>query len=66
MQDHPRAAAELRTLVGAIRQQLPPARQQWVQRIEARDGGFAVGAQGPGSRVIVHRDRETPPTGDSR
>lgn len=66
MQEHPDAAAELRTLVEAIRQQLPPVQQQWVQRIEARDGGFAVGAQGPGSRVIVHHDRDTPPTGEGR
>ncbi|MBM9506636.1 hypothetical protein [Actinacidiphila acididurans] len=62
--DHPDAEAELRALVETTRQQLPPVRQQWVQHVEARDGGFAVGAQGPGSRVVVHRDRETPPTGD--
>ncbi|MEW2121215.1 hypothetical protein AB0945_39980 [Streptomyces sp. NPDC005474] len=66
MHDHPQAEAELRTLMEAIRQQLPPVQQHWVQRIEARDGGFAVGAQGPGSRVIVYRDRDTPPAGDSR
>lgn len=64
--DHPDAEADLRTLVEAIRQQLPPVQQQWVQRIEARDGGFAVGAQGPGSSVIVHYDRDTPPTAGGR
>ncbi|MFF0434493.1 hypothetical protein ACFYU9_19950 [Streptomyces sp. NPDC004327] len=64
--DHPDAAAELAALVEAVRRQLPPVGERWVQRVEARDGGFAVGAQGPGSSVVVHRDRETPPTGDAR
>ncbi|WP_326770402.1 hypothetical protein OG978_42295 (plasmid) [Streptomyces sp. NBC_01591] len=66
MHDHPDAEADLRTLVEAIRQQLPPVQQQWVQRIEARDGGVAFGAIGPGSSVIVHYDRDTPPTADGR
>ncbi|MEU1035916.1 hypothetical protein ABZ402_46055 [Streptomyces mirabilis] len=66
MHDHPDAEAELQALVEAIRQQLPPVQQQWIMRIEARDGGFAVGAQGPGSRIIVHHDRDTPPTGNGR
>lgn len=62
MRDHPVAETELQTLVETVRQQLPPVQQQGVQRIEARDGGFAVGAQGAGSRVIVYRDHDTPPT----
>ncbi|MFD7459230.1 MULTISPECIES: hypothetical protein [unclassified Streptomyces] len=67
MRDHPDAEAELRTLVEAVRQQLPPVRQQWIMRVEARDGGLAVGAQGPGSRVVVHHhDGDTPPTADAR
>ncbi|MFF3505580.1 hypothetical protein [Streptomyces sp. NPDC003247] len=66
MREHPDAEADLRTLVEAIRQQLPPVQQQWITRVEARDGGFAVGAQGPGSKVIVHHDRDTPPAGAGR
>lgn len=66
MQDHPDAEAELRTLVETIQQQLPPVQQQWNMRIEARDGGFAGGAQGPGAKFIVHHDRDTPPLGDGR
>lgn len=55
VRDHPHVEDELRTLVNEIRPQLPPVRQRWIQHIEARDGGLAVGAQGPGSRVVVHR-----------
>lgn len=64
LRDHPGAEADLRALVETIRQQ-PDVEQRYTQNIEARDGGFAVGAQGPGSSVIVH-DRETPPAGDGR
>ncbi|MGW5425136.1 hypothetical protein [Streptomyces sp. NPDC003943] len=64
LRERPDAAAELLTLVEAVRQQLPPDRPQWVQRVEAHDGGFAVGAQGPGSSVIVHRDRGDQGRGD--
>lgn len=66
LHDHPDAEADLRALVETVRQELPPVKQRWIMRIEARDGGFAVGAQGPGSSVIVHGDRETPPAGDGR
>lgn len=64
LRERPDAAAELLTLVEAVRQQLPPDRPQWVQRIEAHDGGFAVGAQGPGSSVIVHQGRGDRDRGD--
>jgi hypothetical protein len=30
--------------------------QRWIQYIEARNGGLAIGAQGPGSTVVVHPD----------
>ncbi|MFD6533523.1 hypothetical protein [Streptomyces sp. NPDC060184] len=66
MRDHPVVEAELRALVEAVRQQLPPVQPQWVQHIDARDGGLAAGAQGPGSKVILHSDRDTPPAGDGR
>lgn len=55
VRDHPHVEDELRTLVNEIRPQLPPVQQRWIQHIEARDGGLAVGAQGPGSQVVVHR-----------
>ncbi|MFC7547768.1 hypothetical protein [Plantactinospora sp. GCM10030261] len=55
LRDNPEAEDELRTLLDEISQQLPPIPQRWIQHIEARDGGFAVGAQGPGSQIILHR-----------
>ncbi|HVV19949.1 MAG TPA: hypothetical protein VHF06_10970 [Pseudonocardiaceae bacterium] len=56
---NPAAAADLRTLIAEIRQQLPQVEQRWIQHVEAHDGGLAVGAQGPGSSVVIHQ--HTPP-----
>lgn len=53
LRDHPDAEGDLWALVQEIQRDLPPPQQQWFQHIEAR-GGLAVGAQGPGSNVIVH------------
>ncbi|WP_419999368.1 hypothetical protein [Streptomyces boninensis] len=60
LQDHPEAAAELTDLVADVQRQLPPVHQQWIMHVVARDGGSAYGAQGPGSRVIVHPHPEPP------
>lgn len=66
IREHPDVSAELRTLVRTLQQELPPVQQQWIQRIEARDGGRAFGVQGTGSKLVFHQDEEDPPAGGGR
>lgn len=56
VRDHPHVKDELQKLVNQVQPQIPRVQQRWmVQRIEARDGGLAAGAQGLNSQVIVHQ-----------
>lgn len=64
--EHPDAEAELRSLVEATARLVPAVEHRWNQHVEARDGGFAVGAIGPGSQVVVHGDPERRSAGESR
>ncbi|MFE5191924.1 hypothetical protein [Streptomyces sp. NPDC056628] len=54
LRERPEVAGDIQALIDEVQPQLPSAQQQWIQHVTARDGGMAVGAQGPGSSIHVH------------
>ncbi|MFD3808999.1 hypothetical protein ACFWSF_24795 [Streptomyces sp. NPDC058611] len=55
LREHPEAAEELRRAVEEVAAALPRSEQHWTQNVTAHGGGTALGAQGPGSSVHIHR-----------
>jgi hypothetical protein len=59
LNEHPEAKEDLRALVEQVVEQLPRARQGWVQTNIARQGGQVFAAQG--GNVVIHRVPEAAP-----